>query len=311
MLSKLSVSRVLNILHSIFEWKFRQSMVSSKPFIFRIEVSAICNLKCPSCPTTKRGLDGVPTKLMSLLDFQNIFDKLKNKAWRLSFYISGEPMTNPNLLDMVGYVTKANVYTHFSTNFTLLKSGMAKKMIESKLDSISVCLDGYSQKNYSKYRVGGNVETVKNGIIELCKTKNKMNSKKPFLNVYTITFNHSIADLPKIKEFCKVNHVDKLTIRPDQLNFDGSGVKKSKTKVRHKSKCFWPWMTMIIDTSGNVYPCQVAHRSHPYGNIKNNSLEEIWNNEKYVRTRNFLSGKEKKCNSFKLPCLNCKLYNCS
>jgi len=55
--------------------------------------------------------------------------------------------------------------------------------------------------------------------------------------------------------------------------------------------CVFPWVHQFVDANGAVKPCCVYDFYHDLGNIKNNSLEEIWNNEKTKSLRRkFLNG---------------------
>jgi radical SAM protein with 4Fe4S-binding SPASM domain len=49
--------------------------------------------------------------------------------------------------------------------------------------------------------------------------------------------------------------------------------------------CFYPWFAMRINPYGNVYPCLMSVYT---GNLRNNQLKEIWNNEAYVDFRKAL-----------------------
>ncbi len=65
-----------------------------------------------------------------------------------------------------------------------------------------------------------------------------------------------------------------------------------------KTFCIFPWIHQHITTSGDVLPCCTANYKTPLGNIKNNSIEEIWNNENFKKLRlNMLNGiKSEHCN---------------
>ena len=84
-------------MHTVFEWKTKKIFVKSKPFAFRLEPSAICNLKCPACPTPKKVFKPGQVKIMSLMNFKSIYEKISKYACRMTFYMEGEPMTNPYL----------------------------------------------------------------------------------------------------------------------------------------------------------------------------------------------------------------------
>lgn len=49
--------------------------------------------------------------------------------------------------------------------------------------------------------------------------------------------------------------------------------------------CLYPWSNMLITPQGNMYPCL----SYKIGNIRNNSIKEVWNSEKYLNFRKELA----------------------
>jgi len=70
----------------------------------------------------------------------------------------------------------------------------------------------------------------------------------------------------------------------------------------NKSFCMYAWTGIYVDPSGDVYPCCVANRDGKFGNVKESSLEEIWNSEPYKNTRLImLEGKE-----FPKACVECE-----
>jgi radical SAM protein with 4Fe4S-binding SPASM domain len=177
------------------------------------------------------------------------------------------------------------------------------------LDVISVCQDGYSQEAYEKYRVGGDVGCVKAGIAMVMAYKRAHRCDHPALNVYTLTFRHVQPEIDMIKHFCSEQGVDQLQFRPDQFNWDGSSVYRPHR--RPYGKCFWPWLTTTIDTDGSVYPCGCRYpfeKWQPYGNLKKQTFEEIWNGVRYVETRQFLTGRTPKRAELNLPCYTCQLF---
>jgi radical SAM protein with 4Fe4S-binding SPASM domain len=312
-LKKITLRKFINILHTVFEWKTKKVFVKSKPFAFRLEPSAICNLKCPACPTPKKVFKPGQVKIMSLVNFQSIYEKISKYACRMTFYMEGEPMTNPYLLDMVKMASKSRIFTSFCTNSTLRREQLLKPLFDSKLDFISIALDGYTQESYQKYRINGDVMKVKNGIKMVMEHKREHGYSHPFVNVYTILFDHVLPEVDMIKSFCEGVKVDRLTFRPDESNQYGTYEYAGRNKRLPTSKCFWPWVSISIDTDGSVYPCPVAFERpdrQPYGNLLENSLDEIWNSELYINTRKYLTEKEKDdCMPVRnLPCSNCRWY---
>ena len=72
-----------------------------------------------------------------------------------------------------------------------------------------------------------------------------------------------------------------------QIKHDNAGDKVSKTF------CIMPWVHLHTWPNGNVFPCCLADSDYPLGNMKDNSLEEIWNSDNLKGIRKeMLDGKE-------------------
>jgi hypothetical protein len=73
--------------------------------------------------------------------------------------------------------------------------------------------------------------------------------------------------------------------------FESSGDKVSN------SFCIMPWVHLHSWPNGNVYPCCLADSDYPIGNVKDNTLEEIWNSPdlKKIRTELLKGDKPSVC----------------
>ena len=69
-------------------------------------------------------------------------------------------------------------------------------------------------------------------------------------------------------------------------------------KLTHSETfCMLPWMHMHAFPDGRVYPCCLAEYFHPVGDLRKNTMREVWNQEKYKAMRvNMLTDK---------PCIEC------
>ena len=60
-----------------------------------------------------------------------------------------------------------------------------------------------------------------------------------------------------------------------------------------KSFCVLPWLHLNTWPNGNVYPCCLTDWREEIGNLKHNTLEELWNNKKMKEIRQYmLEGKK-------------------
>ena len=70
-------------------------------------------------------------------------------------------------------------------------------------------------------------------------------------------------------------------------------MKKYSKLYNSKVFCMMPWVHTHIWPNGNAFPCCMSDSDIVYGNLNDNSLEEIWNNKKYKKLRkNMLNEKE-------------------
>lgn len=64
-----------------------------------------------------------------------------------------------------------------------------------------------------------------------------------------------------------------------------------------KTFCMLPWMHMHAFPDGRAYPCCLSNYWHPVGNLRNNTMVEVWNQDAYkTMRRNMLEDK---------PCKEC------
>lgn len=310
MLRKITPLQMLRIAHAVGEWKFRRTTCRSRPFAFRLEPAATCNLRCPLCSTTHRVFPSGAVRLMSLPLFRTIFSKIEESACRLTFYMEGEPMLNPHLIDMIELTTRnGHIFTSFSTNLTLMRETMLSDFFQSRLDWISVSLDGFRQSTYEKYRVNGKVQNVLAGIMMIMAWRHRNDLRYPYVQVNMIDFFHIGAEERKELElFCAAHGVDEFRVRPEQFGLMG---RYNPTNPREPaSRCHWPWISMSIDCDGSVYACPIAFEQRiSYGNLGTSSIDEIWNGPYYVATRTYLSSKGDLREGLpQLPCYDCRWY---
>lgn len=56
-------------------------------------------------------------------------------------------------------------------------------------------------------------------------------------------------------------------------------------KLPSKTFCVNPWLHLNIQPSGLVYHCCMSDHNMPLGNVKDNTLEELWNNDRMKQIR--------------------------
>jgi radical SAM protein with 4Fe4S-binding SPASM domain len=276
-------TRLRNRLGLLKSYVLRESHVPGGPLTLAIESTAKCNLFCPMCP---RENIYFPPKDMELTVFQKIIDEGKDYLEFAVPYGVGEPLLNPEIYDMLAYCRGVGVPTGISTNATILTEEASRKLIESGLDYIIFAFDGATAETYEKYRKGGNFEKVRKNILGFLKVKKEMKSKI-FCIVQMVRLKENQHEIPDVIRMWRIEGIDEVRIKKDEVHNEGSAIpgdNNDRPPMRHP--CYLLWRgPMYVHYDGTVFPCCYIYPDEPIGNIKRNSLEEIWNSEKMVRLR--------------------------
>jgi len=287
-----------------------------KPAFISVEPTTLCNLRCPECFTTKPGFTR-PKGNLTKETFEKIISQSAEYAFYLNLYFQGEPFLNFGLLDFITYAKQSGFYVSVSTNGHFIDETIAEKLIHSGLDRLIISLDGTDAETYSKYRKGGDFDTVVNGVRTLVELRKKMKSKIPFLEIQFVLTRKNQHQQKDIKDLGKKLGADKVSIKSFQLlnydkagewvpdinsryTFSDDGSVKAKNKLLNR--CFRMWSSCVVTWDGNVIPCCFdKNASCMMGNINQQNLSEIWNNDVYNNFRKKVFSERKNIDI----CCNC------
>lgn len=289
------------------------------PVSISFEPTTSCNLRCPECPSGLREFTR-PTGMLDQTFFNNTIDDIHQHLLYLIFYFQGEPFLHPHFLDMVKYAHEKGIYTATSTNAHYLTDEKAKQTVESGLDRLIISVDGTTQEVYQQYRVGGKLDKVLEGAAHIVKWKKQLKSKTPFIFFQFLVVKpneHQIEEIKKLGAEIGVDQVRFKTAQvydyqqdPNQLiptiqkysrykkDKQGNNVVKSGLS----NHCWKLWHANVITWDGLVVPCCFDKDAmHQLGNLKNQSLKQIWNNDNYKQFRKELMTSRKNIDI----CSNC------
>ena len=121
----------------------------NKPTSITITVTANCNSHCQHCHLWQ----SKPEKQLTFTDAKKIIDNLH--SWLGNFYLfftGGEPFLNQDLTKIIKYAQSIGIICHVNSNAILINQKLAQKIIDSKLDSISISLDGAKASTNNQIR---------------------------------------------------------------------------------------------------------------------------------------------------------------
>jgi radical SAM protein with 4Fe4S-binding SPASM domain len=266
------------------------------PWSLSVEPSGQCNLQCPECPVGA----GVLTRKAGMLTpalFQKIVSDSGPCLAYLNLYFQGEPMLNRQIEEIIQIARHKRIYTSMSTNGHQLSPQKCEGLIKSGLTKLIVSVDGLTRESYSRYRKGGDLEKVKQGILTFIQQRNTLKSKTPFLVIQFLVFEHNEHEIPALKNWCKEFGVDKLELKSAQFyDFGNEEVRPPKNnkhsrylptqdkslilKGKPYNHCYKQWSSAVVSWDGQMAPCCYdKDLDFSPGNIRNQSLKVIWKNE--------------------------------
>ncbi len=261
------------------EWP-RDFHVGEFPLFIDIEVTSVCNLKCPFCATTYRG-DLIDRGYITFDMVKKVVDEGADRnLYGIKFNIRGEPLLHKEIHKFVDYAKKKGLIdVYFNTNALLLKDDMARKLIDAGLDRISISTEGFTKEVYEKHRVGGKFEKFLRNIENLNNLKEKLGVKHPKIRIQTVMLEEIKPLFADYKAFWG-NYADEVAY------LDFKEMNSKHKNVQFAWACPQIWQRMALWWDGTILPCNHDDDgSLNLGNIKNMSIQEAWQSEQLNEIR--------------------------
>jgi len=167
-----------------------------------IEATNKCNLNCSTC---MRNVWDVKYGYMSNETFERILSGLGDFPERPELFFGGygEPLSHPNILDMVRRAKGLGHRVSLITNGILLTEPVIRQLIESNLDMLWVSMDGASPECYTDVRLGDALPVVIENLTQLRTQKyQKFGSSNwsghPKLGIAFVAMRRNIHDLGEV-----------------------------------------------------------------------------------------------------------------
>ncbi|OHC05964.1 MAG: hypothetical protein A3K50_01465, partial [Planctomycetes bacterium RIFOXYD12_FULL_42_12] len=243
--------------------------------------------------------------------FKKVVDEIGLHLTLIRLYNWGEPMLNKDLLRMVNYAKERGIDIKISTNLSVeMKDDQIAALLKAGLGKIYISCNGASSESYLKYHVGGDFNLVMDNMKRLVQKKTEIPGCHTKLVWLFHVFKHNEHEIAVAKELAKKIGI-KIKIskmRPDMGKEvfettqralerdlawipDNSEFTVVSTKQKKRIGCMLPWTETMINWDGSVLPCcAVYSEKYAFGNILENSFEQIWNNEMYIAARKEILG---------------------
>jgi len=290
-----------------YHYYHRDIALINKPQVYAIELTNFCNLTCLMCPRKfmKREIGFMDFDL-----FRNIIKQIKGYTDFVWLHFLGESLFHPQLERFIDYCSENNIKAGLSTNATILDNEKALMLLNSKLDRITLSLDGSKKETYEKIRENSDWDTTYNNIINFLKLKKKINKKNPITQVQIIRMEETKDELDTFKKQWE-NLADEVLISGFYTwgNLLGEIVVKMEKQERlirlyrkGRYPCMVFWKRGVIHWNGDFVPCCADFDAiMVLGNCRKQKLEDIWNSVAIKRER-----EEQSKDNYNSPlCKNC------
>ncbi len=295
------------IKYIIFRYKFhiagRKKINLGYPPYLLIEPVSACNLRCPFCFQTDKSFTRKP--FMGVIDF-DFFKKVINEADELgvgaiTLASRGEPTMHKQFINLLEYINqKENIFEiKMNTNGTFLTEEICHGIFKNNVTQIVVSSDHYIKEDYERLRLGSNFEKVVKNVDMLYQIRNKFYPNSLTEIRVSGVDNEKNLDRKKFKEFW-IKRSDHVTAG---LPLERWNTYENEVSKEIVDPCEKLWDRMYVWFDGKVNPCDADYKSYlSYGNAKDYSLKELWNNKIISNTRH----EHQKNNRNKInPCDRC------
>jgi MoaA/NifB/PqqE/SkfB family radical SAM enzyme len=241
---------------------------------------------------------------MSLDLYQEILDQCKRFVYDINLTHRGEPLLNPNIVDMVGEGAAVGPKIRLHTNAMNLSRELSNDLIGADLDLVSFSVDGFEKDSYERIRTRGKWDTVIANIQGFLEEKARRGSKKPYVIMQVIEVPEASSDESDKRAFLSLFRglpVDEFYIKKPS-NWAGS-YDTDLYESEPSTPCTFPWYALTICWDGLIVPCpQDFFCKILLGTVQEDGLARGWQSPRMRELRRAMAQRKFKGLD---PCWDC------
>jgi len=286
---------------------FLEEYFKGKPQLtnLHIEITSMCNERCVHCyiPHDKK-VSHIEPYL-----FYDVLKQCKNMRVLHLTLSGGEPMLHKNFCDFLRKCREYDFSVNVLSNLTLLDDKIIKEMKSYPLLGVQVSLYSMNPDIHDEItQVKGSFEKTKNAILKLIENDILLQISCPIMkqnkdcyddvtqwaqkhkihvgNDYVIIarYNHTTQNLN-----CRLSIEEVKEVISNEIANNSKYLKNIEIEAKKKKNitsddfvCSVCHSSICITDNGNVYPC-AGWQDYVVGNVKETSLNDIWDNTEKVQ----------------------------
>lgn len=281
---------------------------------------------------SRTSLDTLHKMELSSYEWKKIISELYNLGTRVITFSGGEPTLRKDLPELVKYCSKLGIRAKMTSNGSLITKDLAYKLAKNKLKTINISLDGIGEIHDNVRGKGMFERTMRGinflGMAKKEFGKPQIRINHVITSQNAEFLNEFLAYIDKIPEISAIHlllidfehNSNQLSLSKsdvlqllnqfkniqDKVKFD---IRETNTLVELKTSdfvkgryspssllipCYFPSVHMFVLPNGDVNVCCGAERSNEMilGNLRDQTVFEVWNGKKYQELRKFLEKKK-------------------
>lgn len=261
-----------------------------------LEISNICNVQCSFCPVVEKD-----KKLMDPVEFEAILKQVAPLTEIICLHLMGEPLAHPKFLQLLDSCEKYNTQIDLTTNGILINRYkehiLNARCIRQINFSLQAFKDNFPDRDINPYLLP---------IFEFVKSAHDL---RPALYTNFRLWNQESNDADNEDIFIAIESYFNLAIN---RNIEVGAIKSkniwNRLYLHFDSRFEWPSFLLPhqgtqgrchgavnhigIHADGSVVPCCLDKNAViNLGNVKEQSLNDIINSDRFIKMRNgFLNG---------------------
>ncbi len=295
-----------------------------------------CNMYCAHC---YRDAGCKAEEELSTAEARTLLEQIARAGFKIMIFSGGEPLTRPDILELVAYATKLGLRSVFGTNGTLITLEMAQKLKDAGAMGMGISLDSLDKTKHDEFRRfegawDGAVRGMRN-----CKAVGL-----PF-QIHTTVMDWNQAELENMTDFAvqigavahhffflvptgRAKTLEEESLRAEAYEDVLTRIMKKQQEVsielkptcapqfmriaeqmgmktRFRRGCLAGTSYCIISPRGKVQPC--AYLNMELGDVRETPFDEIWKKNEVLQTLRTLDYKGG-CGScgYKTKCGGCR-----
>jgi MoaA/NifB/PqqE/SkfB family radical SAM enzyme len=193
-----------------------------RPLNIVLDVTSRCNLACRMCyfsgtnelrfkpfdaPTPPRGA-------MNLETFTHVADQLFPHAWRVALACAAEPLMHPAFREILAVAAAHRVPDlWFPTNLLLLTETTARAVVDARVRTVGVSVDGADASTYESIRTGARWDRLLDRLELLRRVREERGSRLPRLRLIFTWMRSNFDHLRRLPELASRHGFSELDVR--------------------------------------------------------------------------------------------------